>query len=134
MAEKFLVTNRELVIKTNEESNFSSIFLRTLDTFAVYVTRQSTRRQKFFRKRNIALAIQKRSNSFTFIAKDENNFLGIQTADGEVTSQNSLATFSVPQSLLTRAKNTQIYSYIYRSGPFFHYKQKMSKSKVSSWL
>ena len=95
------------------------MFLRTLDTFAVYVTRQSTRRQKFFRKRNIALAIQKRSNSFTFIAKDENNFLDIQTADGEVTSQNSLATFFVPQSLLTRAKNSQIYSYIYRSGLFF---------------
>ena len=105
----------------NEESNSSSAFLRSLDTFGVYITSQSTRRQKFFRNRNITLAIHNRSNSFTFTVKDENSFLDIQTADGEVTSHISLATFFVPQSLLSRARNTKIYSYIYiyRSGLLF---------------
>ena len=119
MANKYLVTDRELLNKTNEENNTSSKFLKSLDTVAVYVTKQSTKRQKVFRKQNMALAIQNKSTSFTFIAKAESSLLDIQTADGEATNQISSGRFFVPQSLLTRADSTQVYSYIYRSGVLF---------------
>ena len=120
VANKFLVTSPELIIKTNKNSNTSSTFLRSLDTLATYATNQSTKRQKNFRKRNIALTIQNYiNNSFTFIAKNKSSFLDIQTTDGEATNQISLATFFVPQSLLTRVNSTQVYSYIYRSGLLF---------------
>ena len=119
MANKYLVTDRELLNKTNEENNTSSKFLKSLDTVAVYITRQSRKRRKVFRKQNVALAIQNKSNSFTFIADDESSLLDIQTADGEATNQVSLGRFFVPQSLLTRAESTQVYSYIYRYGVLF---------------
>ena len=119
MADKYLVIDQELLVKTNQKNNTSSEFLRSLDKIAVYITRQSTRRQKVFRKQNMALAIQNKSNSFTFIAKGESSLLDIKTADGEATNQTSLARFFVPQSLLKRAKSTQVYSYIYRSGQLF---------------
>ena len=123
MADKYLVTDQELLNKANEENNTSLKFLRSLDTIAVYVTRQSTRREKVFRKQNMALAIQNKSNSFTFIAKGESSLLDIETADGEVTNQISLGRFFVPQSLLERAESTQVYSYIYRSGELFSQKE-----------
>ena len=120
MADKYLVIDQELLVKTNKENDTSSKFLRSLDTIAVYITRQSTRRQKVFRKQNMALAtIQNKSNSFTFIAKGESSLLDIQTADGEATNQTSLGRFFVPQSLLKSAKSTQVYSYIFRSGQLF---------------
>ena len=128
MANKYLVTDRELLNKTNEENNTSSKFLKSLDAVAVYITRQSRKRQKVFRKQNVALAIQNKSNSFTFIANDESNLLDIQIADGEATNQVSLGRFFVPQSLLTRAESTQVYSYIYINMVYcFH---KMSQCKV----
>ena len=71
VANKLLGTNQELLTKSNEKSNTSATFLKSLDTIAVYVTRQSTKQQKVFKKENIALAIEKNSNSFTFIAKEE---------------------------------------------------------------
>ena len=117
MADKYLVTDQKLLNKANEENNTSSKFLKSLDTIAVYITKQG--RQKVFRKQNMALAVQNKSSSFTFIAKGENRLLDIQTADGEATNQMSLGRFFVPQSLLTRAKSTQVYSYIYRSGVLF---------------
>lgn len=83
VADKYLLTGQELVEKTNEENKISSKFLRSLDTVAVYTTRQLTRRQRVFRKQNVALAIRNKSNSFTFFAKDESILLNIQTADGE---------------------------------------------------
>ena len=120
MADKYLVIDQELLVKTNKKNNTSSKFLRSLDTIAVYITRQSTRRQKVFRKENMALAtIQNKSNSFTFIAKGESSLLDIQTADGEATNQTSLGRFFVPQSLLKSAESTEVYSYIFRSGQLF---------------
>ena len=107
------------MIKTNKRNNTSSKFLRSLDTIAVHITRHSRRKQKIFRKQNMALAIQNESNSFTFIAKDNSSLLDIQTADGEATNQMSLGRFFVPKSLLTNANSTQVYSYIYRSGLLF---------------
>ena len=119
MADKYLVTDQELLVKTNKKNNTLSKFLRSLDRIAVYITRQSTRKEKVFRKKNMALAVQNKSNSFTFIAKDESSLLDIQTVDGEVTNQVSLGRFFVPQSLLKRAQRTQVYSYLYRSGVLF---------------
>ena len=77
MADKYLVIDQELLNKTNKENNTSSKFLKSLDTVAVYVTKQSTKRQKVFRKQNMALAIQNKSTSFTFIAKAESSLLDI---------------------------------------------------------
>ena len=93
MADKYLVTDQKLLNKTNEENNTSSKFLRSLDTIAVYITEQSTRRQKVFSKKNMALAIPNKFNSFTFIAKDESSLLDIQTIDGETMNQTSLGSF-----------------------------------------
>ena len=107
------------MIKTNKRNNTSSKFLRSLDTIAVHITRHSRRKQKIFRKQNMALAIQNESNSFTFIAKGNSSLLDIQTTDGEATNQMSLGRFFVPKSLLTNANSTQVYSYIYRSGLLF---------------
>ena len=118
MADKYLVTDQKLLNKTNEENNTSSKFLRSLDTIAVYITGQSTRRQKVFSKKNMALAIPNKFNSFTFIAKDESSLLDIQTIDGETMNQTSLGSFFVPLSLLGSA-DSQVYSYIYRSGVLF---------------
>ena len=119
VANKLLGTNQELLTKSNEKSNTSSTFLKSLDTIAVYVTRQSTKQQKVFKKENIALAIENNSNSFTFIAKEENNLLDIQSVDHQVESQASLAQLFVPQSLLARVNSTLVYSYIYRSALLF---------------
>ena len=119
VADKYLVTDHELLLKTNKKNNTSSKFLRSLDTFAVYISRQLTKKEKVFRKQNMALAVQNKSNSFTFIAKDESSLLDIQIADGEATDQIFLSRFFVPQSLLKRAESTQVYSYIYRSGVLF---------------
>ena len=119
VANKLLGTNQELLTKSNEKSNTSSTFLKSLDTIAVYVTRQSAKQQKVFKKENIALAIENNSNSFTFIAKEENNLLDIQSVDHQVESQASLAQLFVPQSLLARANSTLVYSYIYRSALLF---------------
>ena len=119
MADKYLVADQELLVKTNEKNNTLSKFLRNLDTIAVYITRQSTKKEKVFRKQNMALAVQNKSNSFTFIAKDESSLLDIQTVDGEATNQTSLGRFFVPQSLLKKARSTQVYSYMYRSGVLF---------------
>ena len=107
------------MIKTNKRNNTSSKFLRSLDTIAVHIARHSRRKQKIFRKQNLALAIQNESNSFTFIAKDNSSLLDVQTTDGEATNQMSLGRLFVPKSLLTNANSTQVYSYIYRSGLLF---------------
>ena len=119
VASKLLGANEELLTKSNEKSNTPSTLLRSLDAIAVYVTRQSTRQRKVFKKQNIALAVQNNSNSFTFIAKEENNLLDIKSVDQEVQSQASLAQLFVPQSLLARVNNTLVYSYIYRSALLF---------------
>ena len=119
MADKYLITDQELLVKTNKGNNTSSRFLRSLDTIAVYITRRSAKRQKVFRKQNMALAIQNKFNSFTFFVKDEGSLLDIQTADGEAANQTSLGRFFVPLSLLERANSTKVYSYIYRSGLLF---------------
>ena len=119
VANKLLGANHELLIKSNEKSNTSSTFLKSFDTIAVYVTRQSTKQQKVFEKENIALAFENNSSSFTFIAKEENNLLNIQSVDHGVESQASLAQLFVPQSLLARANSTLVYSYIYRSALLF---------------
>ena len=119
VASKFLGANKELLTKSNEKSNTSSTFLRSLDTIAIYVTRQSTRQRKVFKKENIALAIENNSKSFTFIAKQENNLLDIQSVDHEVESQTSLAQLFVRQSLLARVNSTLVYSYVYRSALLF---------------
>ena len=119
VASKLLDANDELLTKSNEKSNTSSTFLRSLDIIAVYVTRQSTRQRKVFRKQNIALAIQNNSNSFTFVATEESNLLDIQSVEHEVESQASLAQLFVPQSLLKRANSTLVYSFIYRSALLF---------------
>ena len=119
VASKLLGANEELLTKSNERSNTSSTFLRSLDTIAVYVTYQSTRQRKVFRKQNIALAIENNPSSFTFIAKEENKLLDIRGVDHEVESQESLAQLFVPQSLLTRVNSTLVYSYIYRSALLF---------------
>ena len=119
VANKLLGTNQELLTKSNEKSNTSSTFLKSLDTIAVYVTRQSTKQQKVFKKENIVFAIENNSNSFTFIAKEENNLLDIQSVHHEVENQASLAQLFVPQSLLARANSTLVYSYIYRSALLF---------------
>ena len=119
MADKLLGTNQELSLKSNEKSSTSSTFLRSLDALAVYVTHQTTAQQKVFKKENIALAIQSNSNSFTFITKDENNLLDIETVNDEVANQGSLAQLFLPQSLLTKANSTFVHSYIYRSALLF---------------
>ena len=74
VASKFLGANKELLTKSNEKSNTSSTFLRSLDTIAIYVTRQSTRQRKVFKKENIALAIENNSKSFTLIAKQKTTY------------------------------------------------------------
>ena len=121
VASKLLGTYEDPLTKSNEKSNASSSFLRSLDIIAVNVAGQSTRQQKAFKKQNIALAIQNKSNSFTFIATEKNNLLGIQYVDHEVNQENqvSLAQFFVPQSLLTRVNSTLVYSFIYRSALLF---------------
>ena len=119
IANKFLDTDQEVFIHSNETVNITSSFLRSLDAMAVHITNQSARPEKIFKKKNLALTIQNRSNSFTLVAKDENNLLDMQRVDVETTNEFFVAKLFVPQSLLTRANNTQIYSYIYRSGLFF---------------
>ena len=119
VASKLLGANEELLTKSNEKRNTSSTFLTSLDAIAVYVTRQSTRQRKVFKKENIALAVQNSSNSFTFIAKEENNLLDIKSVDQEVQSQASLAQLFVPHSLLAKVNSTLVYSYIYRSALLF---------------
>ena len=119
VADRFLLTDQEVLEETNEDNDTSSTFLRNLDVLAVYIASQSTRQEKVFRKQNIALAIQNRSSSFTLIAEDKINLLDIQSADGEITNQSSLAKVFVPQSLLIKAGSNQVYSFVFRSGLLF---------------
>ena len=119
VADRFLLTDQEVLEETNEDNDTSSTFLRNLDVLAVYIASQSTKQEKVFRKQNIALAIQNRSSSFTLIAEDKNNLLDIQSADGEITNQSSLAKVFVPQSLLIKAGSNQVYSFVFRSGLLF---------------
>ena len=130
VASKLLGANEEPLTKYNEKSNTSSTFLRSLDTIAVHVARQSTRQRKIFKKQNIALTIQNNSNSFTFIATEKNNLLDIQSVDHEVEKQASLAQLFVPQSLLTRVNSTLVYSFIYRSALLFP--QPFGKNAIQS--
>ena len=119
VADRFLLTDQEVLEEPNEDNDTSSTFLRNLDVLAVYIASQSTKQEKVFRKQNIALAIQNRSSSFTLIAEDKNNLLDIQSADGEITNQSSLAKVFVPQSLLIKAGSNQVYSFVFRSGLLF---------------
>lgn len=93
--------------------------LKNLDTVAVRLANQTRLIQKKFKRRNLALTIENRTNSFTFIAKDKGQVLEIETLDGEVTNPVSLAKLFVPQSLLLKANGAHIYSYAYRSGLLF---------------
>ena len=118
VADKFLLTDQEVLEKSNEDNNTSATFLRNLDVLAVYLANQSTN-QTVFRRQNIALAIRNKSNSLTFIAENKNNLLDIQSADGEITSQSSSAKIFVPQRLLIKAGSNQVYSFAFRSGLLF---------------
>ena len=118
VADRFLLTDQEVLGKSDENNDTSATFLRNLDVLAVYLTNQPTN-QTVFRRQNIALAIRNKSNSFTFIAEDKNNLLDIQSADGEITSQSSSAKIFVPQRLLIKAGSNQVYSFAFRSGLLF---------------
>ena len=118
VADRFLLTDQEVLGKSDENNDTSATFLRNLDVLAVYLTNQPTN-QTVFRRQNIALAIRNKSNSFTFIAEDKNNLLDIQSADGEITGQSSLAKIFVPESLLIKAGSNQVYSFAFRSGLLF---------------
>ena len=118
VADRFLLTDQEVLEKSDENNDTSATFLRNLDVLAVYLTNQSTN-QTVFRTQNIALAIRNKSKSFTFIAEDKNNRLDIQSADGEITSQSSLAKIFVRESLLIKAGSNQVYSFAFRSGLLF---------------
>ena len=119
VTDKLLETSQQVVVKSNDEYNTSSTFLRILDSVALYLMSHSTSQQKVFRKQNIALAIQNKSKSFTLVAKDESPLLDIQSVDGDVMNQTSVAKLFIPQSLLKKANRTQVYSYVYRSGLLF---------------
>ena len=118
VADRFLLTDKEVLEKSDENNDTSATFLRNLDVLAVYLANQSTN-QTVFRRQNIALAIRNKSNSFTFIAEDKNNLLDIQSADGEITSQSSSAKIFVPQRLLIKAGSNQVYSFAFRSRLLF---------------
>ena len=118
VADRFLLTDQEVLGKSDENNDTSATFLRNLDVLAVYLTNQPTN-QTVFRRQNIALAIRNKSNSLTFIAENKNNLLDIQSADGEITSQSSLAKIFVPESLLIKAGSNQVYSFAFRSGLLF---------------
>ena len=119
VADKFLLADQEVLENSNEKNDTSSTFLRNLDKLAAYLASVSTVPLKVFRKQNIALAVQNKSSSFTFIAKDKKNLLDIQSVDGEITNQISLAKLFVPQSLLIKARSSQVYSFAFRSGLLF---------------
>ena len=119
VADTFLLTDQEHLEKSNADNDTSATFLRNLDKLAIYLTSQSTVPQKVFGKQNIALAIQKKSSSFTLIAKDKNNKLNIESVDGEITDQLSLAKIFVSQSLLRKAGSNEVYSFVFRSGLLF---------------
>ena len=55
MANKFLDTDQEVLEKSNEENKTSATLLGNLNVVAVYLTSQSTSRQKVFRKQNICI-------------------------------------------------------------------------------
>ena len=118
VADRFLLTDQEVLEKSDENNDTSATFLRNLDVLAVYLANQSTN-QTVFRRQNIALAIRNKSNSLTFIAENKNNLLDIQSADGEITSQSSSAKIFVPQRLLIKAGSNQVYSFAFRSGLLF---------------
>ena len=118
VADRFLLTDQEVLGKSDENNDTSATFLRNLDVLAVYLTNQPTN-QTVFRRQNIALAIRNKSNSLTFIAENKNNLLDIQSADGELTSQSSSAKIFVPQRLLIKAGSNQVYSFAFRSGLLF---------------
>ena len=119
VADKFLLADQEVLENSNEKNDTSSTFLRNLDKLAAYLASVSTVPLKVFRKQNIALAVQNKSSSFTFIAKDKKNLLDIQSVDGEITNQIFLAKLFVPQSLLIKARSSQVYSFAFRSGLLF---------------
>ena len=118
VADRFLLTDKEVLEKSDENNDTSATFLRNLDVLAVYLANQSTN-QTVFRRQNIALAIRNKSNSLTFIAENKNNLLDMQSADGEITSQSSSAKIFVPQRLLIKAGSNQVYSFAFRSGLLF---------------
>ena len=118
VADRFLLTDKEVLEKSDENNDTSATFLRNLDVLAVYLANQSTN-QTVFRRQNIALAIRNKSNSLTFTAENKNNLLDIQSADGEITSQSSSAKIFVPQRLLIKAGSNQVYSFAFRSGLLF---------------
>ena len=118
VADRFLLTDKEVLEKSDENNDTSATFLRNLNVLAVYLANQSTN-QTVFRRQNIALAIRNKSNSLTFIAENKNNLLDIQSADGEITSQSSSAKIFVPQRLLIKAGSNQVYSFAFRSGLLF---------------
>ena len=119
VADRFLLTDQEILEKSNADSDTSATFLRNLDELAVYLTSQSTAQQKVFGKQNIALTILKKINCFTLIARDKNNLLDIQSVDGEIIDQVSLGKVFIPQSLLNKAGSNQVYSFVFRSGLLF---------------
>ena len=119
VADRFLLTDQEILEKSNADSDTSATFLRNLDELAVYLTSQSTAPQKVFGKQNIALTILKKINCFTLIARDKNNLLDIQSVDGEIIDQVSLGKVFIPQSLLNKAGSNQVYSFVFRSGLLF---------------
>ena len=116
VADRFLLTDQEHLEKSNVANDTSATFLRNLDKLAIYLTSQSTVPEKVCGKQNIALTIQKKSNSFTLIVKDKNNKLDTESVDGEITDQLSLAKVFVSQSLLTKAGSNEVSSFVFRSG------------------
>ena len=114
-----LGANSSVVIQSNVKDGSSSTVLRSLDTLAVFITLQPQRTRRSFSRPNVALAIENKTNSFTFIARDQNQSLEVVTREGKLANQIALATLFVPESLLARANDVQVYSYVYRSGLLF---------------
>ena len=114
-----LGANSSVVIQSNVKDGSSSTVLRSLDTLAVFMTFQPQRTRRSFSLPNVALVIENKTNSFTFLARDQNQSLEVVTREGKLTNQIALATLFVPGSLLARANGVQVYSYVYRSGLLF---------------
>ena len=114
-----LGANSSVVIQSNVKDGSSSTVLRSLDTLAVFITFQPQRTRRSFSRPNVALVIENKTNSFTFLARDQNQSLEVVTREGKLTNQIALATLFVPGSLLAGANGVQVYSYVYRSGLLF---------------
>ena len=104
--------------KSNADNDTSATFLRNLNKLAIYLTSQSPVGQKVFRKQNIALAILKKSNGFSLIAKDKDHLLDIESFDGEITDPLSLAKVFVSESLIQAGSN-EVYVFVFISGLLF---------------